>query len=81
MEKIAISVAYGKSPKNLEERQLYQLLGGVLSSSLKCTKDGRRRLPLPTSKSKLAWIQLRSLYSSEIISSLIARTREHVERI
>ena len=81
MEKVASSVAQGKPPGNLEERQLYKLLRGVLCSSLKCTRGGRRRLPQPTSKSKLAWLQLRALYSSEILSSLIARTREHVERI
>ena len=51
MERIAGSVARGRPPGDMEERQLYQLLREVLSSSLKCARASRGRLPLPTKKS------------------------------
>lgn len=81
MEKIANSVARGKPPENPEERQLYQLLRGILSSSLKCAQASQKRLPLPTRKANQAWIQLRALYPPETVNSLIIRSREHAERI
>ena len=81
MEKIASSVARGKPPENQEERKLYQLLRGVLSSSLKCAQTTQKRLLLPTRKANQAWLQLRALYPPETVNSLIIRTREHAERI
>jgi transcriptional regulator with XRE-family HTH domain len=81
MERIAESVAGGKPPENQEERRLYQLLSDVLCNSLKCTRSRQERLTLPTRKSGMAWLRLRASYSSETVKSLIARTREHAERV
>ena len=81
MERVADSVASGKSPKDAEEHQLYELLREVLSSSLKCARTRQGHLPLPTRKSGLAWLRLRALYPPETVNSLIIRSREHAERL
>ena len=81
MERVARSVALGKPPKDTEERQLYHLLKDVLSNSLRCARASKGHLTMPTRKSSRAWLQLRALYPREILNSLIARSREHAERL
>jgi transcriptional regulator with XRE-family HTH domain len=79
IERIAYSVAHGKAPDDPAERKLYQLLKGILNCSLKSARARNRRLPLPSRKGNLSWLQLRSLYSSEIIRSLIEKSLEKAE--
>lgn len=80
MERIANSVAEGKSPKNRAERHICHLLKQVIYCRLQLFSESGKPLPLPGRNSARAWLLLHALFSKETVNSLIMRALEHAEK-